>query len=412
MIRRSAFFALALLASLGAQVAVAQQTSTVEVMIQAVKPEAKEVTVAYKAGTVEKSITLDVSRKAEITLNGRKADLESLGGGMKARVDYHNELAVVTKIEAVGSSHKLATPVVRVRLHITEFGDCTFSAQRTDQAAADDFEGNVVALPHLPGARAWKGLNGQARLALTFDDEAQLDAAWLAANVSVDTHARELVFRPVGSKRGQQPVFSLSHRVRPPATIIYDLAKHQGGSFSVRLHDYQGKWGPLHCTIASKENSTLAITASWVERDSQGKEVATELFSIASTPLDDLCERKFRLPIPSIKIENALMVEFLKAASDQPTTVARLEIRGQLVPMLGIQLAERGQVVYATKVFSGGLAERVGIKDGDVIEGINGASPQTKEDALKLLNLLNFGEEVRLLIQRAGTTEEIRFTAM
>ena len=382
------------------------ESVTVDVSIQSVKPEAREITVAYKPSTGEKAITLDVSRKAEITLNGQKTDLDSLGGGMKAKVDYHKELAVITKIEAVGSSRKLATPVIRLRLHVTEFGDCTFSAQRTDQAAADDFEGTLVALPHLPGAKAWKGLKGQARLVYEFGDEAQLNAAWQAANVSVDADARGLVFRPVGSKREELARFGPYERVRLPATVVCDLTKHRGGTFAVRLLDY--RWGVIHCEIASgKENSHLK--AWWVDLDS-GKSVPTDLFSTALTTLDVPYERKFRLPIPSIKIENALMVELM--GNDQPTTVARLETRGQLVPMLGIQLADRGQAVYAGKVFPGGLAERAGIKMGDVIKSINGASPATKEDAVKMLELLNFGEEVRLLIQRAERTEELRFTAM
>lgn len=56
--------------------------------------------------------------------------------------------------------------------------------------------------------------------------------------------------------------------------------------------------------------------------------------------------------------------------------------------------------------------ERAGIKMGDVIKSINGASPETKEDAVKMLGLLNFGEEAQLSIQRAGKNEELRFTAM
>lgn len=78
------------------------QTATVEVTIQAVKPEAKEITVTYKTSLGEKPITLDVSRKAEITLNGEVATLESLGSGQKGTIEYNRELAIVTKIDATG----------------------------------------------------------------------------------------------------------------------------------------------------------------------------------------------------------------------------------------------------------------------------------------------------------------------
>jgi hypothetical protein len=80
------------------------QTTTVEVTVQSVKPEAKEITVGYKTNLGNKTITLDVSRKAEITLNGEEATLESLGPGQKATVDYNRELEIVTKIVATGKT--------------------------------------------------------------------------------------------------------------------------------------------------------------------------------------------------------------------------------------------------------------------------------------------------------------------
>ena len=58
-----------------AQMAVAEST-TVDGSIQSVKPAAKEITVAYQTSTGEKLITLDVSRKAEITLHGQKTVLD------------------------------------------------------------------------------------------------------------------------------------------------------------------------------------------------------------------------------------------------------------------------------------------------------------------------------------------------
>ena len=84
-----------------AQTVMAQSVS-VEVTIQSVKPEAKEITVGYKTNLGDKSITLDVSRKAEITLNGEQTTLESLGPGLTATVEYHKELEIVTRIVATG----------------------------------------------------------------------------------------------------------------------------------------------------------------------------------------------------------------------------------------------------------------------------------------------------------------------
>ena len=64
----------------------------VDVTIKAVNPQARGITVVYKTDLGEKTIELDVSRKAEITLNGNSDSLASLGPGLKAKVSYDKEL--------------------------------------------------------------------------------------------------------------------------------------------------------------------------------------------------------------------------------------------------------------------------------------------------------------------------------
>jgi hypothetical protein len=97
MIRLAAFFVVALLAS-----ASFAQTVTVEVTIEQVKAESRGITVSYPVGAEKKTTTLDVSRRAEITLNGTTVQLESIRSGQKATVEFHKELQVVAKITATG----------------------------------------------------------------------------------------------------------------------------------------------------------------------------------------------------------------------------------------------------------------------------------------------------------------------
>ena len=92
-------FALAAsLASASTQAAVV----TVDVTIKAVNLQARGITVVYKTELGEKTIELDVSRKAEITVNGKEGTLDSLGPGLTGKVAFDKDLAVVTKIEAKG----------------------------------------------------------------------------------------------------------------------------------------------------------------------------------------------------------------------------------------------------------------------------------------------------------------------
>ena len=103
MIRR--LFALSPLVTLVALLtahAFGADVASVQCTIKSVDPTTRSVTVAYTAGTVEKSITLDVSRNAKITIKGQEATLDALTAGDKATVEYNKELAIVTKIEAAG----------------------------------------------------------------------------------------------------------------------------------------------------------------------------------------------------------------------------------------------------------------------------------------------------------------------
>jgi hypothetical protein len=108
----------ALLVSLPVQAAVV----TVEVTIKAVNSQARGITVVYKTELGEKTIELDVSRKAEITVNGKGGTLDSLGPGMKAKVSYDKDLAIVTKIDARGTATATKQPEL---VEVSELNDET-----------------------------------------------------------------------------------------------------------------------------------------------------------------------------------------------------------------------------------------------------------------------------------------------
>ena len=56
----------------------------------------------YEVKGEQKSIDLDVSRKAEITVDGKEETLDALKPGQKAKVSFEKDLQVVTKIVATG----------------------------------------------------------------------------------------------------------------------------------------------------------------------------------------------------------------------------------------------------------------------------------------------------------------------
>ena len=82
----------------------------VDVTIKSVDVKARGISVVYETNLGQKTIELDASRKAEITVNGKEGTLDSLGPGLKAKVSYDKDLVVVTKLEATGVVAKHKAP--------------------------------------------------------------------------------------------------------------------------------------------------------------------------------------------------------------------------------------------------------------------------------------------------------------
>lgn len=94
----------------------------VDVTIKSVDAKGRSIAVVYKTELGNKTIDLDVSRKAGISLNDKPDTLESLGGGLKAKVSYDKELLVVTRIVATGTPTIVKQPEL---VELSELSDDT-----------------------------------------------------------------------------------------------------------------------------------------------------------------------------------------------------------------------------------------------------------------------------------------------
>jgi hypothetical protein len=398
------------LLSLAVQTATGQ-TSAVEVTIQAVKPEAKEITVAYMVGTVEKSITLDVSRKAEITLNGEKADLGALGPGLKATVEYDGALEIVTKIQSTGSRLMMDRMVYRLTLSLSEFGDGKFRIEKTSYPAVDDFAGEAFTLSRLPRTKATKSQDGMVRLVHDFSDPDDLSVLGLQVkNVSLQRDTKVAVFTPRSEPNDPQgprrATFPYSKRLRPPLSVIADVVEYGGGQFGFQV--FHHTVGGLQCRFWSDKgrDGLFTVQVAWVEGQ---KQTVTDLCDEMTVSLKQPYEQQFRLPLPNARITDAFLVSLTTAGKVDipPTTVSRLEVRGRVAPMLGVGLDEKQGVVFVKTVFPNGLGQQAGIQQGDVILAINAKQPTTLVEAMNLLSLLPIGEKAVFSIQRGDKTMEL-----
>jgi hypothetical protein len=80
----------------------------IEVAIKSVDAKGRTISATRKGKTLE----LDVSRNAEVIINGEAGALEALAAGQTAKIDYETTLEIITKIEAFGDT--LAAPELLV----------------------------------------------------------------------------------------------------------------------------------------------------------------------------------------------------------------------------------------------------------------------------------------------------------
>lgn len=411
--------AMALACMLAAPVLAAESVS-VQCTIKAVAPPTRSITVGYKVGATDKSITLDVSRKAEITLNGQPSDLESLGAGMTATVEYQKELAVVTKITATGKKAvaNSTRPVLRLTLQLSEFGDGVIRLEKTSEIPADDFVGQPFTFSRLPRTKATKGEDGMFRLIHDFSDPDELDAiASVKAKVAIDKDKGLLVLgAPPPQNSSAQGMATLQYGngmgFRTPTTLTCDLLQYGGGLFVMALGNNQV--GMLQCRMTSKGRgveSPFDVQIAWLRfSERQGQNPVLETLTEAKnvTPIQPY-EQRFRCPLPNARIDEPFWVSL--NGDNLPKTVTRLEFRGRLTSSLGIDLDETQGMIFAKRVVPNRLAEKAGIQQGDVISAINADRPKSKTDAAALLNRLPIGQEAVITVQRGGKNLEFRVQA-
>ncbi|MCM1031100.1 MAG: Do family serine endopeptidase [Oscillibacter sp.] len=76
---------------------------------------------------------------------------------------------------------------------------------------------------------------------------------------------------------------------------------------------------------------------------------------------------------------------------------------GELTPVLAEELGIRENTgIYVGEVMSGGAAQKAGMKEGDVIQGINGQEVKTTPEFYEQLGKFHPGSQIRLKIKRDG----------
>ena len=392
----------------------------VEVTIKAVTPQSRGITVAYPTSNSEKTTELDVSRKAEITVNGKPGTLDLLKPGQKAKVTFEKELQIVTKIDATGRG-TVAREVYRLTLQLSEFGDGKIRFEKTSQPPADDFPGTPFKFSNWPHTKATKGQGGMFRLVHDFSDPDDLGVLTLPherpLNVAIDREGGCLLFTPKPSSpqdRMSKASFIYGKKIRLPLTVVCDVVEYGNGGLSITVNNLL-KRCHLEFNLWSKEldlEHPFEVEVNWNEVNQDDKQRnRTILWNKKDATSDHPIENKFRLPLPNARITDPMLLSLGRFLATKPSTVSRLEVRGRIVPMFGMELADAEGLVFVKSMFPNGVAEKAGMQPGDVISAVNGKRPKTMTEAMEMFSRLPIGEKAVFAIQRGEKAQELRVVA-
>jgi hypothetical protein len=382
----------------------------VDVTVKSVDAKARGITVTYETKLGQKSIDLDVSRKAEITVNGKPGKLDAVKPGQKAKVAFEKELQVVTKIDATGKGTEPGREVYRLLLSVSEFGDCVLKVEQTTTPISSEakVDGKPQKLKCLPNAEVLRFSDGRFSIIHSFDHSDELPSIFSSAhNAELDRSLGAVTFKP---RKNDNSVIAYWSFVQLPAVICYDRLPMEGNS-GIALHFNIGSpaVGSLGINFG-RENDGRTFSGVYWDDAKDGKATKhTQLLDRTPFDIEEGTKRKFRLPVPNVRIEENCHV-WLEGWSDEGTKsdMVHLMVQGRLHPILGIGFADGMGMVFAKSVNHGSVAEKAGFKAGDVVLSINGQIPKSMTDAMNLCRKPFLGDEIKFKIRRGDEERELK----
>jgi hypothetical protein len=195
-----------------------------------------------------------------------------------------------------------------------------------------------------------------------------------------------------------------------PAIICYDRLPIQDKSgIILQLFVGTSGIGSLGVNFGRGDDGKSFTGIFWNDIKDNKLTNRTQILNPATFDIREGCKRKFRLPLPNVRIEENCVVQLTAwENAGAKSDLLRLLIQGQLHPMLGIGFGERMGVVFAQSVPNGGFAEKAGLKVGDVVLSINGHHPKSLADAMNICKKVSISDQVQIKVRRGDEERELK----
>jgi hypothetical protein len=410
MLRKACCLAL-LLAACGAAHA---EVRELEGTVKAVDATARTMSVERKTAKGTKTLELEVTKKA--------GDLSSVKVGDRITLSYDPDLELVTKLGGQGDSD---TPkndggnsgrdtISRVSVEMTSRGGLSI---RLEQAPDEPFADPVGTKAELSGLAGAKIFNDDGFFCIDIECNNPAVVPALGAE-GLQVRKQSLVVETgVGKDNiGQRNFVGMKRQFGLPFTLQMDNARqgtatrespsHGGCSMNYNFSLSKRDGQPLgHAFITVQPTDPLFKAGKVFVSLSKPNE---ELKQVAEHDIKD-GEAAVRVQMPGVTDEAKL--NWWCVVRGEPVWIERVRTSSPVLPFLGVQLDGVAGQVSVKQVFENGVADKAGVKTGDILLSVNGQRVRDAESAVEAISSSPIGEEVTLKIRRQGKEIELKAKA-
>jgi hypothetical protein len=314
--------------------------------------DAKKRTITVKTGS--KTLTLDVSGKTKIRVEGKDAGLDTLKTGQKVTLAYHDKLETVLTIDAgssaSGEAAQLQVAFRSVEIAIDENGACTLTVDSTKGVSGTPGDqGDVIEAASENKPEIVRLKNGSRRIDYDFTRLKSIEAlipqtlpskslkAQIRGQLSIDKDAGAFQLSPVSADRRLAFDLPSPMNTQVPFTLRTEFTRFDQGRFNI-VFMLTGNCLCVALDQRYQNDEAGVVRVDW--RDKRGRanspvhlEQAEGWKSLLkyTQEQEKLTKHRFRIPSASFrKLEPQKRVSmYLGLLGDQPVLIRRLELTGK-----------------------------------------------------------------------------------
>ena len=370
--------------------------------VKAVDASACTITIERKTPKGAKTLELEVNKKA--------GDLAGLKIGDAITLSYDPDLEIVTRLPGKASGPKDATFAVRrVELAVDDLGkvEVCVDTRREAKDPEKPEAGKVIKVSRVPNAQVTRSTNGVCHVVYDFsrvNDFSELKVEQ-KEQAKIDAQNERLLLTPIFKPDLPKPMqvhattrFPRSFKL--PLRIRLDLDAFNSGVLRIPINigsgtllmDLHGTDSPYKAAIGAISIGVRPDNKNWNDW------IKPQVFE-QNVSLDTDFRRAFQAPFSDVMKGGVSSVEINAIGS--PIGIHRIELIGQIVPMLGVQFGSPDGKAVVRAVFEGGAA-KAGVRPGDVVTGFNDKPVTGWKDVTARTTELNVGDTATLSLDRDG----------